>query len=244
MEAAKSGARALPQVAMVGYAGLMSRILCLDTSGPHCSLALSSGEQVFRYNEQLGRRHNEVVLNALDDLFEEARTTPAELDALGFCAGPGSFTGVRIAAAICQAIAYVADAKVLPIASDRALYLTAKQQQAVTERCVVSIKSRAELFYVSVFEQGAAVQPPTLCDAPPAFSIEGTLLGERPPWWTGESAPLTSQVDAAALIAEVDAARVDDRLAAPDAALPMYFSGDSPWRPQRPTQVVSQQESA
>jgi tRNA threonylcarbamoyladenosine biosynthesis protein TsaB len=51
-------------------------------------------------------RHAEALLPALDQLLQESETTRAALRGIVVGAGPGSFTGVRVAAATARGLAY------------------------------------------------------------------------------------------------------------------------------------------
>ena len=93
----------------------MINTLCIETSGPHCSLALAVDGQIYSRDELLQRSHNQYLLPMLDELFSAAGITPMQLELVSFGCGPGSFTGVRIAAAAAQAIATASNAKIVPL---------------------------------------------------------------------------------------------------------------------------------
>ena len=99
----------------------MTKLLALETSGALCSVAIWRGEERFEDTRNVERMHNQVLLEMLDQLTENAAVAPADFDVVAFGAGPGSFTGVRIAAAVAQSVALVADAVVVPVASSRAM---------------------------------------------------------------------------------------------------------------------------
>ncbi len=95
----------LPPNPRVGYAGSMTNTLCIETSTAHCSLALAVGEDIFSQQRKLERSHNEHILPMLSELFASAGLSKQDIQVIGFGAGPGSFTGVRIAASVAQGIA-------------------------------------------------------------------------------------------------------------------------------------------
>lgn len=103
-------------------------ILALETSGDPCSVGLLSAGTLRVQKEEGGQRSRNVLL-MLDSLLAEASLAPASLDLLAWSAGPGSFTGLRMGASICQAIAYVHR---LPVVSLSSLQVYA---QAVVDQC-------------------------------------------------------------------------------------------------------------
>lgn len=99
----------------------MLKILALDTSAGLCSTALLLGDDIIQREQVVPRRHAEVILDMLDALMSEAGVSAPQLDAIAFGRGPGSFTGVRIAAAVTQGIAYSLDKPVIAVSTLAAL---------------------------------------------------------------------------------------------------------------------------
>ena len=97
------------------------KLLAIDTSAEACSAALYlDGEVRERFAVQ-PQRQSELILPMMDGLLAEAGLTVAELDALAFGRGPGSFTGVRIATGVVQGAAFAADIPVVPVSTLAAL---------------------------------------------------------------------------------------------------------------------------
>lgn len=99
----------------------MLRLLAIDTTEETCSAALWYDGGVSERFELAARRHSELILPMVDGLLSAAGITLSQLDALAFARGPGSFTGVRIAAAVIQGLALAADRPVVPVSSLQAL---------------------------------------------------------------------------------------------------------------------------
>ena len=74
-------------------------ILALETSTEYCSVALWQDGAVSERSALVGQKHSELLLAMLDELLQEAGVKLAQVDGIAFGAGPGSFTGVRIACA-------------------------------------------------------------------------------------------------------------------------------------------------
>ena len=110
----------------------MTQILALDTSGPSCSVALWSDTDLLIGKEELAeRQHTQRLLPMVKELLLEADVKMSSLDAIAYGRGPGSFTGIRIAAGVAQGLAFGIDCKVIPISTLAALALRCHQRSNV-----------------------------------------------------------------------------------------------------------------
>ena len=107
------------------------KILAIDTSTEACSAALLLGDEVRERFEIAPRRHSELILRMIDELCREAELTLTSLAGLAFGRGPGSFTGVRIAAGVIQGLALGADLGVAPISTLAALAQGAHRRNGI-----------------------------------------------------------------------------------------------------------------
>lgn len=237
---------------MVGYSAAMTVTLCIETSGPHCSLVLAVEEQLYVQERILDRSHNEHLLAMLDTLFQQAGVSPIDVELIGFGCGPGSFTGVRIAAAAAQAVAFAADARVVPVASSHVLALSAAHTLGVAKVWLCCLPSRGQTYYISAYkgplggsETLEAVQADELVETPPeglserlqevagALALEIAVVGVLPTWMSADlrSAFIADlQPSSVAMANYVRQQHAAGQSLPAEQALPMYIAGDSPWR--------------
>ena len=95
----------------------MTRILAIDTTADVCSLALYDESDLFTFHESLPRQHARQVLPRLEVLFAQSGWARTSLDYVVYGRGPGSFTGIRIAAGVAQGIALGCGCGVVPIST-------------------------------------------------------------------------------------------------------------------------------
>jgi len=139
------------------------RLLALDTSTEACSAALLLGDGEVRLRFTLTERsHAELILPMIDELLGEAGLRVQDLDGLAFGRGPGSFTGLRVAAGVTQGLALGAGLKVAPVSS---LAAVAAQVPVASraERVLVCNDARMGEVYWAAFERDpGAVEPASL----------------------------------------------------------------------------------
>jgi tRNA threonylcarbamoyladenosine biosynthesis protein TsaB len=131
------------------------RILALDTATENCSAALMVDGRVLAREVELARGHAERILPMIDELLAEAGTTLRSLDAIAFGRGPGSFTGVRLAATVTQGLAFGAGVGVVPVSDLRAVAQRALDQDPAVTRILVCNDARMSEVYWGCFERGA-----------------------------------------------------------------------------------------
>ncbi len=127
----------------------MTKILAIDTSSEACSAALRIDNSVRTLFEITPQAHSKHILTQCDKLLAEAQITLADVDAIAFCRGPGSFTGLRISAGVTQGLAYSCDLPIIDISSLEALAAdVSERQQQVTVLAIIDARMQ-EVYWAS-----------------------------------------------------------------------------------------------
>lgn len=105
----------------------MTSLLAIETSTDACSVALAHHNIIQESFIVRPREHNKIILAMAQDLLTGLNLTLADIDAIAFGEGPGSFTGLRLAAGITQGLAFSAQKPVIAISSLAALALSAAE---------------------------------------------------------------------------------------------------------------------
>ncbi|MFM6989997.1 MAG: tRNA (adenosine(37)-N6)-threonylcarbamoyltransferase complex dimerization subunit type 1 TsaB [Rhodoferax sp.] len=153
------------------------KLLAFDTSTDALSMAVSrlvDGEvRVWHSSGPGGAQASGSLIGGLMDLLRQADVRLAELDAICFGSGPGSFTGLRTACSVAQGMACGADVPVLPVPSLLALAQAARAEaapQATQGQVTALLDARMEEIYAATYafagDQWTALQAPCLV-APP-----------------------------------------------------------------------------
>jgi tRNA threonylcarbamoyladenosine biosynthesis protein TsaB len=124
------------------------RFAAIETSGDWCSVALWRDGEVASIERRAPNRHSELALPMLEKLLADAGLTASELDGVAFGAGPGSFTGLRIACGLAQGLAFARDLPVIGISSFEAI-----AQESGEARVVACIDARMREVYYSALER-------------------------------------------------------------------------------------------
>jgi tRNA threonylcarbamoyladenosine biosynthesis protein TsaB len=211
------------------------RILALDTSTEYCSVALLHEDEVLFDETRAVQQHSELLLPMIDRLLGNAGIRLEDIDGIAFGAGPGSFTGLRIACAVAQGLAFGAGKPLVPVST--LLALAAASGKA---RVVAALDARIKEVYVAAYVRDddgwrAVIEP---CLRSPAAALD--LPGDT---WTGVGSGFAvcdgslvdacagklDQVDVLCYPRAVDMARLAAPLfaaglgVAPEAAAPLYI---------------------
>ena len=139
------------------------KILALETSTEFCSVALYLNGKILNKEALAGHRHSEILLPMIQEILSEAELTLQQIDGIAFGAGPGSFTGLRIACGVAQGLAYATNLPVVGIST-----LEAVAQKTGEQKIIVALDARMGEIYHAAYQKLTShdwkvISPPTLC---------------------------------------------------------------------------------
>jgi len=167
-------------------------ILAIETSTEHLSLAVARGDEILESTQAIGQRHAELILPEIGRLLAAAGSGIESLTAVVFGAGPGSFTGLRIACGVAQGLALARGLSVLGIGT-----LEALAEQSGADQVIACLDARMGEVYHAAYRRRPGgwteASPPALArpaDVPlPAgggwvgcgsgFRVHGEALAQR-----------------------------------------------------------------
>ncbi|MCL2519720.1 MAG: tRNA (adenosine(37)-N6)-threonylcarbamoyltransferase complex dimerization subunit type 1 TsaB [Spirochaetaceae bacterium] len=130
-------------------------ILAIETAGEVLSLACLYNNKIYELSYNVGFKHIELLLPAIDLLFNEARLDINQINLLAISSGPGSFTALRVGYSSVKGLAL---AKNIPIVSVPTLpaYASSLRNQEV----LVVFDGRKNRFYAELFINNNSIYGP------------------------------------------------------------------------------------
>jgi tRNA threonylcarbamoyladenosine biosynthesis protein TsaB len=126
------------------------KALAIETSSAIATVALTAGSTVLLRTIESARDQAAQLLPFIAELLAAADLELAELDAIVFGRGPGSFTGLRVAAATAQGLALASGVPLVAVSSLAALAQAAYEAERV-ERSLVCVDAKMREVYCGVF---------------------------------------------------------------------------------------------
>ena len=127
------------------------KLLAIETSSDVGTVALLAEETVEQQRIATPREQTERILPMIGELLATAGLPLEDLDGIAFGRGPGSFTGLRVAAAVAQGLGLAVNLPLLPVSSLAAMAQGLWRTEG-QERSLVCIDARMGEVYWGVFE--------------------------------------------------------------------------------------------
>ena len=146
------------------------KLLAVETSGDWCSVALWRDGEVIERVLRAGQRQSGHVIDLAHELLTSLGETVRGMDGFAFGAGPGAFTGLRIACGVVQGFALGAGKPVVGICT-----LLALAEASGASRAVCCLDARMNEIYHAAYERRdgawAVVHEPSVCAAAKAPTL-------------------------------------------------------------------------
>ena len=126
------------------------KVLAISCADQLLSVSLNINGEIKTEETASNRDHNKFILVFINSLLAKAEISLGEIDAVAYGRGPGSYTGLRIAAGVAQGIAYGADKPVVPVSS-----MAAIAQKVSGNRVFVALDAKRNKLFVGLFEKNS-----------------------------------------------------------------------------------------
>jgi tRNA threonylcarbamoyladenosine biosynthesis protein TsaB len=127
--------------------------LAIESATSRLSLALYADGTFQRRTVDGVASHADQLYGLVEELLIECELTLGSLDCVAFGAGPGSFTGVRLAMSAAQSLAYAAGLPVCPVSSLEALAVGCHRLHHA-ERVLCAVDARRGEIYAGLYQTG------------------------------------------------------------------------------------------
>lgn len=126
------------------------RILGIDTSTMVASVAVIEDNQlVCEYTINTKKTHSQKLMPMIENMLKESDLNINDIDLIGICVGPGSFTGLRIGMATAKAIAHVNN---IPIVGVTSLEMLAANMNLCDKKICSILDAQRNQVYTAKFE--------------------------------------------------------------------------------------------
>lgn len=205
-------------------------LLALDTSTEVFTIAVRRGDIVLERQGAGGANASSTLIPAIQALLAQAGVALAQLEAVVFGHGPGSFTGLRTACSVAQGLAFGADVPVLGVDTLLAVAEDARFREGATQ-VVALLDARMDQVYAGAYafadgawrqERAVALSSPQGVTLPAGWTLAGNAFdayGARLP-----AGPRVAAQPTAAALLRLAPALLAAGAAVPAAqALPLYI---------------------
>ncbi|MEG6546669.1 tRNA (adenosine(37)-N6)-threonylcarbamoyltransferase complex dimerization subunit type 1 TsaB [Acinetobacter bereziniae] len=128
------------------------KLLALETANEQCSVSIVDETQTLYFQlDTRAKAQTQTILPMIEQGFQQNQISNQALTAIAFSRGPGSFSGVRINAAVTQAFAWAHDIPVIPVSTLQALAQAAYQHAQLVEVTAV-LDARMNEVYMASFK--------------------------------------------------------------------------------------------
>ena len=128
-------------------------LLCIETSGKNCSVALFEDLQLVSIREVHTEQfsHSENLHIFIEQVLKESKLQPKAIKAIAISAGPGSYTGLRIGVATAKGLCYGWDIPLIALPTLRILAEQVSYEFTDIEYIIPMIDARRMEVFTAVY---------------------------------------------------------------------------------------------
>lgn len=131
------------------------KVLALESANEQCSVSIvDENQELFFQLDTRAKAQTQTILPMIEQGFLQLDIKTEDLSCIAFSRGPGSFSGVRINAAVTQALAWSNDLPVIPVSTLQALAQAAHRVHGLTTVTAV-LDARMSEVYIASFQLDA-----------------------------------------------------------------------------------------
>ncbi|MBV7310132.1 tRNA (adenosine(37)-N6)-threonylcarbamoyltransferase complex dimerization subunit type 1 TsaB [Acinetobacter sp. CWB-G5] len=131
------------------------KVLALESANEQCSVSIvDENQELFFQLDTRAKAQTQTILPMIEQGFLQLDIKTEDLSCIAFSRGPGSFSGVRINAAVTQALAWSNDLPVVPVSTLQALAQAAHRVHGLTTVTAV-LDARMSEVYIASFQLDA-----------------------------------------------------------------------------------------
>jgi len=150
-------------------------LLAIDTSTDSCSVAASRGAELVSRSEPALQRQAERILGMVEEVLAEAKLGLEQIEGIAYGEGPGSFTGLRVAAGVTQGLALARGIGVIGVGS-----LLSLAEESRGERIIACIDAHmGEVYHAAYVRAGSGWES---IHAPGLYKPEAVPVPEGRDW--------------------------------------------------------------
>ena len=128
------------------------KVLALESANEQCSVSIvDENQELFFQLDTRAKAQTQTILPMIEQGFLQLDIKTEDLSCIAFSRGPGSFSGVRINAAVTQALAWSNDLPVVPVSTLQALAQAAYRVHGLTKVTTV-LDARMSEVYIASFQ--------------------------------------------------------------------------------------------
>jgi N6-L-threonylcarbamoyladenine synthase/tRNA threonylcarbamoyladenosine biosynthesis protein TsaB len=158
------------------------KVLALETSATMGSAAIAIDDRIVAFEKSMNQRaHSEFINQAIDNCLRQAGISLKDIDVFAAGLGPGSFTGIRVAANVAKSLCYTFQKPMVAIDSLTLMAMEVRQSLSWTGPILSILNAYKNLLYTGLFSTPISATEKTFSfqtgpSAIPAQDVEKIVL--------------------------------------------------------------------